>query len=1046
MKALKAALLVALLVSNEYAQDLTKRDPLLGRYILANSAEVVSITDLSPVPSQPRLTLTLCDFQPTGDIVSALTQAAFTDALGLASSRRAASATGDVNGDGRDELIDVWEGPAGGINVHVYMPRRQSADLSDWQWSGSPIPEFTADTATGPIRVVAANVNLTPRYEIIVCYRVEEGLKISLYDSVDEATQQPVLAASMLLAQSVFGIQDYDMAAGDLDHDGLEEIIFVFHTIEGTDHRLALYVAEVNPETQLVEWWGGNAFYMDAAEWISLKRLKIASGDFRNLGYDEAVVSATRAVGNTGRQVYSYVTIDTGAHSCDMSFPILSLSPAGWALGNGWESDAMAGDLNPLKEDGEELVVAGPGELAALKFDPSGTPSYLVKTALTNPGLLENSERRHFVAVADLDADTTSATTWMPEIILAEHLQDSTTDIRTFAVSLGTDNTIIDLSQIDSENFYGSGKTGKSELVAGDFDGDAIKIGPPKLVTVRSFGQPLVTLNVPPTHFDSVNGLVYDVCKAYGANVSQFKTKYSQKNSQASHFSSEMSESWGLATEVAAGFKFWGIKVRASIGQSFSLGYYGALSTEQTTTVTEEVTSWQDDLSLSTIADYDLWEYPLYAGGVYKGNAMVQIPHPDPFSPNRWLPAKDQRALTWMADHEVGNLLSYMPPSLFAPWVGSNLLTTFTSMTVSSGMQMHYSLDLEGKVSDESKLSNNVGCEVGLSVRGWGMEAKVSGTYAGEEVVTHTSTATDKVTIEVDLSAPDQAIPGTSYIVTPLVYWGENGSLVLNYAVELPQGSPGLETFWALNYGTKADPAFILPWRLDAEKGLGLISNMKLFCKSLHVSPVAPSAGDTAHITARVHNFSLKNMTTSVPVRFYLGNPTSGGTLIVGIGGLTELSTGPIDAQDRVTLEMDWVVPSGLDNTARVYAVIDPENSLEEIHEDNNMGFFPLWAGGTTGIADEVQPGVPDRCLLGQNYPNPFNPSTAIPYDLAERAHVKISVYDMLGRTVSTLVDDVVEAGRHHVVFDASGLATGMYLYRLQTGDYTMTRKMIVIR
>ena len=634
----------------------------------------------------------------------------------------------------------------------------------------------------------------------------------------------------------------------------------------------------------------------------------------------------------------------------------------------------------------------------------------------------------------------------MPEVILAEHLADSTTIIRTFSVNLSPDNTITGLTEIATKTLYNLDKTRVSEIVTGDFDGDAIRIGPPRLLTVQNFGQPVVVLNVPPTHFDSLSGHVYDICKAYGTNVSGFRATYSQKHSQTSHFTSEMRESFGLATEVGGGWTFWGIKVRASMATSFEKGYYGSRSTESTISVTEELTSWQDDWALATIADHDLWEYPLFAGGDFKGGVVVQIPHPNPFNGRRWLPGKDGSALTWMADHEVGNLLSYMPPSLFVPWIGADLLTTFTAMTVSSGSQMHYTLDLEGKVSDESKLSNEVGCEVGLSVSGWGMEARVSGSYASEEVITHRSTATDEVTIEVDLSAPDQAIAGTSYIVTPLIYWGQNGALTVDYAVELPPGSPGLESFWGLNYNAHPDPALILPWRLDAEKGIGLNPNMKLFCKSLHVSPIAPFAGDTAHIMARVHNFSLKDMTVPTVVRFYLGNPASGGTQIVGIGNLTELSTGPIGARDRVTVEMDWVVPQGLDNGSRVYAVIDPENTVTEIHEENNIGFFPLWAGGLTDITDELDPIMPEQYVLEQNYPNPFNPSTVIPFDMPKRAHATLTVYDMLGRRILVLLDDVMEAGHHQAVFDAAALATGMYLYRLQSDEFNATRKMILVK
>jgi hypothetical protein len=87
---------------------------------------------------------------------------------------------------------------------------------------------------------------------------------------------------------------------------------------------------------------------------------------------------------------------------------------------------------------------------------------------------------------------------------------------------------------------------------------------------------------------------------------------------------------------------------------------------------------------------------------------------------------------------------------------------------------------------------------------------------------------------------------------------------------------------------------------------------------------------------------------------------------------------------------------------------------------------------------------------LSQNYPNPFNPSTRITYLLPERAEVRLVVANLAGRVVRTLVDGVRDAGEHAVDFDAPGLASGMYVYRLQTvsaaGEYTSTRKMVLMK
>ncbi len=83
---------------------------------------------------------------------------------------------------------------------------------------------------------------------------------------------------------------------------------------------------------------------------------------------------------------------------------------------------------------------------------------------------------------------------------------------------------------------------------------------------------------------------------------------------------------------------------------------------------------------------------------------------------------------------------------------------------------------------------------------------------------------------------------------------------------------------------------------------------------------------------------------------------------------------------------------------------------------------------------------------LYQNYPNPFNPSTTIIYELPKSSMVTLSVYDFLGRNVSVLVNERKDAGVHEVRFDASGLSSGVYLYRLTAGSYVQTRKLVLLK
>jgi parallel beta-helix repeat protein len=104
--------------------------------------------------------------------------------------------------------------------------------------------------------------------------------------------------------------------------------------------------------------------------------------------------------------------------------------------------------------------------------------------------------------------------------------------------------------------------------------------------------------------------------------------------------------------------------------------------------------------------------------------------------------------------------------------------------------------------------------------------------------------------------------------------------------------------------------------------------------------------------------------------------------------------------------------------------------------------------GGGEGFVDVDEPAenLPTKVSLSQNYPNPFNISTMIKYELPTQSRVKIDIYDILGRRVATLEDAVEPAGYHQLIWNAEGVSSGVYLYKLQAGDYIETRKMMLIK
>ncbi len=120
-------------------------------------------------------------------------------------------------------------------------------------------------------------------------------------------------------------------------------------------------------------------------------------------------------------------------------------------------------------------------------------------------------------------------------------------------------------------------------------------------------------------------------------------------------------------------------------------------------------------------------------------------------------------------------------------------------------------------------------------------------------------------------------------------------------------------------------------------------------------------------------------------------------------------------------------------------------SNYEKVHGFNIYGSITSVADVVSAIGDEKN--NPAAFELFANYPNPFNPVTRITYRLASARKVRLSIYDVSGRLVRTLVDDRQGAGRHTVDFNANGLASGLYFYKLETGaGVSVTRKMILLR
>jgi len=134
-----------------------------------------------------------------------------------------------------------------------------------------------------------------------------------------------------------------------------------------------------------------------------------------------------------------------------------------------------------------------------------------------------------------------------------------------------------------------------------------------------------------------------------------------------------------------------------------------------------------------------------------------------------------------------------------------------------------------------------------------------------------------------------------------------------------------------------------------------------------------------------------------------------------------------------------------LDITWQVYA----SDGMDETEAGNGPRTITFDAGYALGVGDEL--GVPDVFALHQNYPNPFNPVTTIRFDIPQESHVRMDVYNVMGQRVRTLMNGTMQPGFHAVRWDGTNdmgksLASGMYIYRIQSSKFTSVKKLVLMK
>ena len=1061
---LRSAMSFAIIVLSStpgVSQGVADADPLAKVRELASSNEIVMIWSQGPTDNSQQSNFKLYDLDLTRPVDQALkTGGRLTDSL-IGGRKGLSVATGNLVEGPIKHLVAAWSTPDSAIELIV--PEIDGQSLS---WSTTNRLTLAEGTVGSKVKLTTGNFLGDFLDEVVLAYQSPDGvIHLQLFSfSAGSLLPQPrgEIGNEQLMALNS-GLNSWDLASGDLNGDGTDEIVLasVRPRPGGWATVLSVYSADAggNIVTQ-----GSKDVSSNPAYQVFEINTALAVGDFDYDTVEEIAFAFCFFQGEeSGPDSYLYLTNVSADLSAilDAEAPVVSRDAVG---PNEIEALALAaGDINADIRD--EVVWGIGGTFYVYECDDTlGVEQLLQRSVSNTQGNSTYSDR--WLAVGDMDLDERA------EIVVAKNsytrVQNDTQTFEVTVFSLDSTLGLITKARRLQEEPTPDGNEGLIRhwaLAMGDFDGDRIRLGRPVHYRKTGVRQPTVILSTPPVHYDILQSGAppIDLSGCFPDQNCGFSASYVESATIETTLTTEVHEDWGadaaLTVSTAAearGLKYsFKAKVKATYGEKFSLK-----ETDRTTyTVSIGRVAAGDDWLYFNVFDIDFYEYPVYDSLNTDPIGYFLVSRPGVPSPI-WVEGKDDDLLgnQYVPDHEVGNILSY---PLATTDDTARTIVTFPEQTIGSSGSSSVSLQISTFRDNGVETSWDAGVEVsatlGLGIGTekevkkkkskleYGVEVEVNGHYGRGEISTQTITVGNTLEMRADFAkVQTQYGTGATYRVQPYAYRDPFGTLVLDYKVSpLPSG-PG--SFWQQTYGGKPDLAFSLPWRFDTEKGIPLPGNDQTYrqrSRDILISEEYPRPGDTVQVGAWVRNFGLVDVTTPFAVRFYRGDPSNGGVLI---GETTVTDT--VRSRDYQFVWVDWVVETVQSPTSvRIYAVLDPDNQVtDEIHEDNNTAWAPLvrFGSGTTGVDDAPVP--PLVYTLYDSYPNPFNPETTIRFDLPQSDNVRLEVYDLLGRRVSTLLDERRDAGTHSIKFEASSLATGVYLYRLSSGSFVQTRKMLLVR
>jgi hypothetical protein len=1024
-----------------YPSKADTTDPYLGNYIIGNSAELIfQYVDPSGVSQRQ-----IYDFDSPEGFQKSY-QETDIDTLNISTESNTEVITGDFNGDYADDIISAWY--CSNNTILLSLPEISKDDLS---WSKQKY--FTVSSvSTDQIRLISCDFDTLHQQEFLLSFMgTDDKIHINLYqcDSLFNISMIGEIITDKLM-NTVYCLDRnllYDIATGDFDGDGLDELVIVnpYQARKLSQHLYnsisKICVYDYNPTTR--------RFIPGASEDLTIE-YSLRSSSVQDLDFD--------------RFYYNGVAVTTGDFNLDgieeVAF-VLEISLYRYKAGLNDDKTLKAFELNTFGISGSNLIDnAQYTEIyhddwwanytkthstsvcsADLNFDGSDevityTGKYLTiydmresikKVKQINAFAKYGFNSPHSLRVADIDADTSMPKkNCVPEIALFEFVSNGG-QISIYTPVLSDSGKIIDivykyhtLPGISGDNIM------TSSIALGDFDGDGLRLGKPIKVLVNDVFVPTFIECAPPSHFDILNDIVYNVNYLWitpvPRGIENSFTQISDITKKTDILSLKTKFDWGVSREL--GFSLNGFT--ASIDAGYKGAYAKTNSTTNVVTFTNINLADKDDWLYGSNTQFYLFEYPVFYKGHKKGNFLVSTPVVRPLDKiGDWKGSKDLNFNTFSIAHEIGNLLSYPSNIENSPYfkVGNTDVYKIPARIMNNNPQPLSFYDFVTIQEAVKAVESSVSFGFEAAYKGPMFSGKIKGNFDYGKIGTCTVTMQNDFSAGLKIGNIDTKIGDVRYNIKPYIYYAESGQAMVDFAVEL------IGDWWEDNYGTKPDPAFIMPYRYDPEKEILADNAKRTLTSDIRYFPFDANPGDTITVMATVRNFCINDMIENVKVKFYLGDPALGGMQIKSVDGDSVFNFDRIVPRGSSTPQtFRWAAPSGISYNSYLFGVIDPDNDIpNEIHDDNNKGWIRLFHSDGYPIITSIKQ-YPNYNIKLINYPNPAKNETMISFYTEGSRRVYLKIYNSMGQKQQSREIYFNAPGTQYIKVDLGNFIPGIYL------------------